>query len=149
MDLSQILDTRFALRSLLIQDEYHTSESSVPKEALTPEREPKIRELLSSIASQIVEDPNCILMDSYSVLERKKDWKSLVEKKVLEGGDILPIDARSRPGHKLLDHHMPHFWDVANYKGVSVRSLVTQANIEKALMTNILMHSTPLSLIHI
>jgi hypothetical protein len=38
---------------------------------------------------------------------------------------------------------MPHFWDVANYKGVSVRTLFTQPQLEKALLTNLLMHSTP------
>jgi hypothetical protein len=38
---------------------------------------------------------------------------------------------------------MPHFYDVKNYKGVSVRSLINQEIMEKALITNLSMHSTP------
>jgi hypothetical protein len=38
---------------------------------------------------------------------------------------------------------MPHFWDVTNYKGISVRNLFTQEQLEKALFTNLMMHSTP------
>jgi 16S rRNA G966 N2-methylase RsmD len=38
---------------------------------------------------------------------------------------------------------MTHFYDVKNHKGISVRSLMTQELLEKALITNISMHSTP------
>jgi hypothetical protein len=38
---------------------------------------------------------------------------------------------------------MRHFWDVKNHKGISVRSLITQAAMEKALLQNVKMHSTP------
>ena len=141
--MTHILDKRFSLRSLLEQEELHTVEVSIPKEALTPDLEPNLRDLLSGFADAIVANPDSILTDTYSAQDRKKDWQSLVTKDVLEAGEIVPIDARSRPGHKILDHHMPHFWDVANYKGVSVRKLITKPNMEKALMTNIMMHSTP------
>jgi len=141
--LSEFLGKRFAARRLLLSKQYHTSETSIPKEALVPEKEPYIRGYLSHYAKQICDNSNCILLDTYEEYERERDWKSLEEKIVLENGDILPIDTRSRPGHKLLDHHMPHFWDVKNYKGISVRSLFTQEQLEKALLTNLMMHSTP------
>lgn len=140
---NEIVDKRFALRSLLDQDKYHTSEESIPKEELTNEKEPDLRPMLTDLAKQILENSNSILLDTYDTLTRKRDWVALVKKEVIDGGDIIPIDARSRPGHKLLDHHMPHFWDVTNYKGKSVRSLFTQEAVEKALITNICMHSTP------
>jgi hypothetical protein len=38
---------------------------------------------------------------------------------------------------------MPHFWDVTNHKGVSVRSLINLQIMEKVMFTNLLMHSTP------
>lgn len=138
-----IVDKRFALRSLLKEEKYHTSEESIPKEELTDEKEPQLRPILEDLAGQILENTNSILLDKYDLTDRKRDWVSLVKKEVIVNGDIIPIDARSRPGHKLLDHHMPHFWDVTNYKGKSVRGLITQELLEKALMTNIGMHSTP------
>jgi 16S rRNA G966 N2-methylase RsmD len=84
-----------------------------------------------------------VLVDSYTRDERAKDWLSLEKKVVFENGDVIPIDTRTRPGHKILDHFMTHFYDVKNYKGVSVRDLFTQESLEKALMQNIQMHSTP------
>jgi hypothetical protein len=141
--LSEFLGKRFVARRLLLNKQYHSSQTSIPKEALAPEKEPHIRGYLSHYAKQICDTPSSILLDTYDEYERERDWKSLEEKIVLENGDILPIDTRSRPGHKLLDHHMPHFWDVKNYKGISVRSLFTQQQLEKALLTNLMMHSTP------
>jgi len=38
---------------------------------------------------------------------------------------------------------MPHFYEVKNYKGKSVKGLFNQDVLEKALFTNLLMHSTP------
>ena len=136
---SLIVDKRFALRSLLQQEKFHCIEESIPKEELSADKEPLLRGRLADLASQILRDTNSILLDTYETHERKRDWAALVKKEVTDA----PIDARSRPGHKLLDHHMPHFWDVTNYKGKSVRSLFTQESVEKALITNICMHSTP------
>ena len=141
--LATLLNTRHALRSLLQQTQYHLHDVAIPKTELTPEKEPAIRGILSGLAQQIAADPSAILVDHYDSTELKKDWLSLVKKGVMEGGEILPIDTRSRPGHKLLDHYMPHFYDVKNHKGVSVRSLMTQAALEKALFANLCMHSTP------
>jgi hypothetical protein len=140
---TQIVDKRFALRALLSQDKYHGSEESIPKEDLTAEKEPLLRGRLAELATQILANTSSTLLDVYDIADRKRDWISLVKKEVIQGGEIVPIDARSRPGHKLLDHHMPHFWDVTNYKGICVRSLFTQEAVEKALITNICMHSTP------
>jgi hypothetical protein len=137
------LDKRFALRKLLTNTQYHTSETSIPKEALTAEKEPALRPKLAQIAQQLVAAPDTLLIDRYEPAERKKDWVALQKKIVVDGGVVLAIDARSRPGHKILDHHMPHFYSVANHKGVSVRSLMTQEALEKALITNVAMHSTP------
>jgi len=135
IQVSDILNVRFATRRLLHDTQYHTSEKTVPKAALT---DPALQQAIREIAAQIVADPDSILLDTYSQEERKKDWIALVKKEA-----ILPIDARSRPGHKILDHYMRHFYDVRNHAGISVRSLITQAAVEKALLANIQMHSTP------
>jgi hypothetical protein len=142
-ELARVLNVRFALRSLLLNKEYHHLDVSIPKEDLTPDKEPEIRAKLTTIAKQIMENSNAVLTDTYTDTERALDWKVLVKKIVIENGDVIPIDTRTRPGHKILDHHMPHFYDVKNWKGVSVRSLFTQEKLEKALLQNIIMHSTP------
>ncbi len=141
--LKQFLGKRFAARNLLLNTKYHTSEQSIPKEDVSPEKEPRIRGIFALYAKEICENPNYILVDEYDLNERKRDWGSLLLKTTLENGDILEIDARSRPGHKIIDFHMPHFWDVKNYKGISVRDVFTQENLEKALLANLMMHSTP------
>ena len=140
---SDIKNSRFALRKLLVNQAYHASKTSIPKTELTEEKEPHIRVKLKVIAKQIVDCSNTILVDVYTQDERAKDWKSLEKKLVIENGNIIGLDTRSRPGHKILDHFMPHFYDVKNYKGVSVRDLFSQLLVEKALMQNIQMHSTP------
>jgi hypothetical protein len=141
--LEEILGKTFALRNKLRNVKFHLSKESIPKEYLTEELEPQLRPLLKNIASQICKNPKSILEDSYTKEERTVDWASLQAKKVLENGTILEIDTRSKPGHKILDHHMKHFWDVKNFKGISVRSLVQQETLEKALLANVSMHSTP------
>jgi len=145
MEWSAIKNERFALRRLLQNQTYHDSETSIPKSELVPEKEPQIRAKLMEIAKQIVTVPDSVLVDTYTEVERKKDWVSLQKKIVLDSNtsDVIAIDTRTRPGHKILDHFMPHFYSVKNYKGVSVRDLFTQAILEKALMQNIQMHSTP------
>ena len=141
--MSHILNVRFATRRLLRDTQFHASEESIPKEALSPKKEPELRPILRDIAAQIVADPDSILQDSYDPDERRKDWLALVKKETMTDGDIIPIDTRVRPGHKILDHYMRHFYDVRNHAGVSVRSRVTQAAVEKALLANVQMHSTP------
>jgi 16S rRNA G966 N2-methylase RsmD len=145
MEWSAIKNERFALRRLLTNEAYHASETSIPKSELVPEKEPLIRAKLTEIAKQIVAVPDSVLVDTYAEEERKKDWISLQKKVVLDSdtSDVMAIDTRTRPGHKILDHFMPHFYSVKNYKGTSVRDLFNEAALEKALMQNIQMHSTP------
>lgn len=140
----QVLNQRFALRKWLKNTTYHTSQSSIPVTALTPEKEPDMRPRLAALAAALLQDPTALLVDTYSESERKKDWAALVSKAVLNpDGTPKSLDARSRPGHKILDHHMRHFYDVKNWKGQSVRDCLTQAALEKALFSNLRMHSTP------
>jgi 16S rRNA G966 N2-methylase RsmD len=141
--LLKFINVQHSARKLLSNKKYHLSKTSIPKEELTVEKEPEIRDKLSKYAKLIVENSNFILNDVYEDDERTKDWNSLLDKEVVRGGEILAIDTRSRPGHKIIDHHMRHFYDVKNHKGVSVRSLITQENVEKALITNLSLHSTP------
>jgi hypothetical protein len=138
-----ILGIRFAARKLLGNVAYHESMECIPKTELTAEKEPDLRTKLAPFIAEIVANPDLILRDEYTLDQRRKDWVSLCKKEVIKDGEVLPIDTRSRPGHKILDHWMPHFYDVRNWKGVSVRSLVTAAQLEKAFLTNIQMHSTP------
>ena len=141
--IEDIIDHTFALRRRLRNKNHHFSKETIPKEDVTEDLEPEIRPFITYVATEICKNPSHILQDSYTKEEREKDWISLENKKVLENGGILEIDTRSKPGHKILDHHMTHFWDVQNHKGISVRSLITQTNLEKALLANIRMHSTP------
>lgn len=142
--LADVLNKRCALRKLLANAALHESTTSLDKDLITAEHEPHLRPKLAQLATQILADVDNILHDTYTVAERSKDWLALTHKQVLEtDGSIIAIDTRTRPGHKILDHHMPHFYDVKNYKGKSVRGLFTQEALEKALLTNLYMHSTP------
>jgi tRNA1(Val) A37 N6-methylase TrmN6 len=146
--LITILNKKLALRKLLCNQAFHEQMSAISKDELTPEKEPYIRQQLEGLAKQIAASPETILIDTYSDKERAADWKALLKKEVLTENDngktIVAIDTRTRPGHKILDHHMPHFYDVKNYKGKSVRELCSQpAALEKALLTNVMMHTTP------
>jgi hypothetical protein len=144
INLNDILNKRFALRKLLANTALHEMTTSIDKALLSKELEPQLRPLLSKLATQLLQDPDTILLDTYDLAERRKDWLALTHKPVLaEDNNILKIDTRSRPGHKILDHHMPHFYEVKNYKGQSVKGMFTQAALEKALLTNLSMHSTP------
>ena len=155
--IQNIIDKGFGLRKLLQNKKYHNSKESIKKiktigegeniiidDPLDALKEPNIRNQLKIIAQQLVENPNILFIDHYETKVRANDWKTLLKKKTEynEEGEII-LDARSRPGHKILDHHMTHFYDVKNYKGISVRGLVSQELLEKALMQNLSMHSTP------
>ena len=94
-----IVDKRFALRTLLDQEKYHCHEESIPKEEISAEKEPLLRGKLAELAKQVIANSNSVLLDTYEPLERKRDWIALVKKEVIEAGEIVPIDARSRPGH--------------------------------------------------
>lgn len=142
-----ILNTRFGLRSRLRNSAYHAHTTSIPKSELTPDKEPELHVLLDELSSTLAANPvHYLLQETYTPEERLRDWNALVAKPISDSttGALLPIDARSRPGHKLLDHHMPHFYTVANHLGRSVASLASNpAAVRKALLTNVAMHSTP------
>ena len=142
--LQDILNIPYALRNRSTNPKHHNSKESVTAAELTPELQPQLYADIKYIATGIVADPDSILANSYSEQERRIDWISLKKKNVIsKTGEIILLDSRSKPGHKILDHHMRHFWDVKNHKGISVRSLITQAAMEKALLQNVKMHSTP------
>lgn len=141
--ITNLLGKRFALRNLLKNKKYHNYDGSIERNELTPEKEPGLVDLLKGFAKAIVENPDLLLKESYDFNERQRDWISLVKKEVLQGQEVLELDARSKPGHKILDSYMTHFWNVTNHKGVSVRNCMTQEQLEKALFQNIMMHSTP------
>lgn len=134
----EILNVRFGLRSRLQNTAYHSHMGSIPKEDLTPEREPEFHESLVQLADELSLFPDVLLSDEYTPEERRKDWAALLAQ------DCEPSDSRSRVGHKLLDHHMPHFWEVRNAKGVCVADLACDPEaVRKALLLNTQMHSTP------
>jgi len=144
LSLQGILNQRYGTRKLLQEVKWHTHDTSISAGDLNEEKEPHIRNKLKDLATQIVANPDSILAEFYDDFDRVKDWQALLKKDVIgEGGDILPLDTRSRPGHKILDFHMPHFWEVQNHRGFSVRQLLTQERVEKALMSNLMLHSTP------
>jgi hypothetical protein len=132
-----LLNKRFGLRNLLKDTKYHNYEGGIPKEDLTIEKEPEIHKIAQQFARDLEQQPEKLLLDDYTIEERKKDWNSLVNK------DVTTFDSRSRTGHKLLDYHMPHFWKVSNSKGKSVQSMMTYDNLYKAIILNTQMHSTP------
>ena len=70
-----------------------------------------------------------------------KDWNNLKKKKIET--NLMSVNATSITGIKIIKKYMPHFYDVENYKNVSVRSLWNKKNLEKALSFNRKYHSTP------
>ena len=68
-----------------------------------------------------------------------QDWDNLKKKKV----DINYINSTSTTGLCIIKRHMPHIYDVKNFKGKCVRDLWTEDNIKKVLILNRKTHSTP------
>jgi len=133
-----ILGNRFGFRNLLRNTAYHNYDGPIPAEDITEENEPEIRGHITRLVNYLLENPDELFSDlTYTRDQRVTDWNKLVK------ADTSKYESRSRTGHKLLDHHMPHFWDVKNHKGHSVRSLMTQEALEKALYHNVKMHTTP------
>jgi hypothetical protein len=133
----EFLDVRFSLRNRMRNSRFHNSESSIPKSEITQEKEPELFEAIGQLAKELAEHPEYLLTDTYTLEERILDWNALVKK------DQTITHSRSRIGHKLLDHHMPHFWKVSNPKGKSVASMITYDTLFKAILLNVQMHSTP------
>jgi hypothetical protein len=133
-----ILGRRFGFRNLLNNERFHNYDGPIPAEEITEDKEPEIRSHIKRVATFLVENPNELFSDLvFTYDQRASDWKKLID------ANTTTFESRSKVGHKLLDHHMPHFWDVKNHKGHSVRSHITQQLLEKALYHNIKMHTTP------
>jgi hypothetical protein len=94
---------------------------------------------VSSFAKEIAE--HGFIYDATSHADLLKDWKSLCKKEVTR--EKLNIPATCTTGMKIIRARMPHFYAVENYKGVSLVSLWTEENLEKALRFNRAYHSTP------
>ena len=139
--MNEIINKRFGLRKLLKQEVLQTMTSSISEDALHPDKESDIRTKLRLLAIELSKKPELIFIDNADILERKASWNALLNKEInMDDG----IDSRSRPGHVLIDYHMPHFWSVSNWKGVSVLDLACDSTIMyKALWANLRMHSTP------
>ena len=140
---NEYLGVKFSLRKLLTDSAYHSSTSKVPPSVVVESTEPQLFQTVRLLADSIVASPELILNERYEKEDRVKDWKELCKKKVLENGAIISANARTRTGSKILDHFMPHIFDVQNFKGHSIRNMINKENMVKALLTNVSMHSTP------
>lgn len=72
--------------------------------------------------------------------DMEKEWSSLKRYNQYKG---TTISATCTIGMKILKTFMTHFYDVKNHKGISVSSLWTPDNLEKALRFNRKYHTTP------
>jgi hypothetical protein len=95
--------------------------------------------LLPILATEL--ESHGILYESYSSEEIAKDWKLLREKPIDK--TVTNVSATATAGMKIMRKYMKHFHEVANYKGLSIKSLWKKANLEKALRFNRVQHSTP------
>jgi hypothetical protein len=139
--MQNIINKRYGLRCLLRQKELRDHTGSIKECDLSEDKEPEIRGVVDELAKTIAATPSLLFDAVYDSSELAKDYESLVKKKVnIHDG----LDSRSRPGHLLLDSCMPHFWEVENWKGRSVKKLAeNEAMLKKALWSNLKMHSTP------
>ena len=111
--------------------------------------------ILPTLAQELEDDG--FIYHSYNLNELKKYWKSLCDKqptetivetaleslKTLESLSYqnIVIPATNTLGMKIIRQFMPHFYNVKNYKGISVLSLWKKENLEKALIFNRKYHS--------
>jgi len=109
------------------------------KNALKEIPDLEFEKILPILAKEL--ETNGILFETYTDAEIQKDWKLLQNKKFDK--NITNISATSIAGMKIMRKHMRHFYDVANYKGKSVKTLWKKENLEKALRFNRTNHSTP------
>jgi 16S rRNA G966 N2-methylase RsmD len=83
---------------------------------------------------------NGFIYENTSIADIRKEYQSLCGKKC---SSDTTIKSTNTVGMKVIRKFMQHFHDVQNYKGISVRSLWTEAHIIKALSFNRRYHSTP------
>ena len=127
------------------------------KNSLSNLSDEEFENILPTLAQELEDDG--FIYHSYNLNELKKDWKSLCDKqptdtivetaleslKTLESLSYqnIVIPATNTLGMKIIRQFMPHFYNVKNYKGISVLSLWKKENLEKALIFNRKYHSTP------
>jgi 16S rRNA G966 N2-methylase RsmD len=109
------------------------------KNALKDLSDADFENLLPKLAAEL--ESHGILYEEYSDEEIAKDWKLLREKKIDK--TVTNVSATAVAGMKIMRKFMRHFHEVANYKGLSVKSLWKKVNLEKALRFNRAQHSTP------
>jgi 16S rRNA G966 N2-methylase RsmD len=109
------------------------------KNALKDLSDSEFEILLPNLANEL--ENYGILYETYTVEEILKDWKLLREKKIVK--TVTNVSATAVAGMKIMRKYMRHFHEVANYKGLSVKSLWKKENLEKALRFNRAQHSTP------
>tara|TARA_Y100001970_G_scaffold261232_1_gene344129 strand:+ start:1176 stop:2414 length:1239 start_codon:yes stop_codon:yes gene_type:complete len=69
----------------------------------------------------------------------EKDWENLKKKEITKNN----INSTSIVGMNIIKRHMPHIYEVENYKGKSIKKMWTYESIIKAVRTNRKSHSTP------
>lgn len=92
--------------------------------------------IIESLAEQLVEVD---FVNQYTNDELKKDWLKLKEWTNTE----KHINSTSRIGMKLCEHFFPNFYDIADNKGNSFRTMWNKNNLIKILRWNRKSHSTP------
>ena len=101
----------------------------------------KFEEFLPEFCEKLVDYTfDRFLKDYIDNLDPKKnDWDNLVKTKA----DKDWINSTSVVGMKIIKKHMPHIYEVSNFKGLNIRDLWNAEHIEKALRVNRKSHSTP------
>jgi len=116
--MQQIINKRNALRNLS-DEEFET--------------------LLPTLTSEL--EAHGILYETYDEKTIQADWLALCKKPV--DNIQTNIAATNTAGMKIMKKYMKHFYDVANYKGISITSLWKKEFLEKAIRFNRKNHSTP------
>lgn len=111
------------------------------KNALRDLTDSQFEMMVSDLASEIA--AHGIFYEDYSDAEIMSDWKLLCKKPLPIDKTQTTIAATNVAGMKIMRKYMKHFHSVANYKGISVQSMWTPENLEKALKFNRKNHSTP------
>jgi len=81
------------------------------------------------------------LLEDYnnSLTTTENDWNNLKKKEINKDW----INAQSTVGTNIIKRHMPHIYEVSNFKGENIKKLWTRGNILKALIVNRKSHPTP------
>jgi hypothetical protein len=111
------------------------------RHAFTEQDDDEFENNVSSYAKALVGVglPKLVQMYNENLRTSQKDWTNLQKKEIHNNW----ISAQSTVGLAIIKRHMPHIYNVKNYKGKSIASLWTTEVITKALRVNRKTHSTP------